>query len=41
MEDNVGLFSKDIKNLADLYKHGLQDIYYAENKIPEITPEHD
>jgi hypothetical protein len=26
----MGLFSKDIKSLEDLYKHGLQDLYYAE-----------
>ena len=37
-EDPMGLFSKDIKNLADLYKHGLQDIYYAENKILKSLP---
>jgi ferritin-like metal-binding protein YciE len=37
-EDPIGLFSKDIKNLADLYKHGLQDIYYAENKILKSLP---
>ena len=29
----MGLFSKDIQNLEDLYKHGLQDIYCAENRI--------
>jgi ferritin-like metal-binding protein YciE len=34
----MGLFSKDIKNLADLYKHGLQDIYYAENQIVKSLP---
>jgi hypothetical protein len=27
----VGLFSKDIKSLEDLFKHGLEDLYYAEN----------
>jgi ferritin-like metal-binding protein YciE len=37
-EDPMGLFSKDIKNLADLYKHGLQDIYYAENRILKSLP---
>jgi len=25
----MGLFSKDIKNLEDLYQHGLKDIYYT------------
>ena len=35
----MGLFSKDIKNLEDLYKHGLQDIYYAENQIVKSLPD--
>jgi ferritin-like metal-binding protein YciE len=35
----MGLFSKDIKTLADLYKHGLQDIYYAENQILKSLPD--
>ena len=34
----MGLFSKDIKTLEDLYKHGLQDIYYAENQIVKSLP---
>jgi ferritin-like metal-binding protein YciE len=34
----MGLFSKDIKTLEDLYKHGLQDLYYAENQILEALP---
>jgi ferritin-like metal-binding protein YciE len=34
----MGLFSKDIKTLEDLYKHGLQDIYYAENQIIKSLP---
>ncbi len=29
----MGLFSKDIKTMDDLFVHQLQDIYYAENKI--------
>src|SRR4051794_37868725 len=29
----MGLFSKDIKTLDDLFVHTLQDIYYAENQI--------
>jgi ferritin-like metal-binding protein YciE len=37
-EAAMGLFSKDIKNLADLYRHGLQDIYYAENRILKSLP---
>jgi ferritin-like metal-binding protein YciE len=35
----VGLFSKDIKNLDDLFAHTLRDIYYAENKIVQALPE--
>jgi ferritin-like metal-binding protein YciE len=31
LEDNMGIFSKDIKSMDDLFLHGLQDIYYAEN----------
>jgi ferritin-like metal-binding protein YciE len=34
----MGLFSKDIKTLEDLYTHGLQDIYYAENQILKSLP---
>ena len=34
----MGLFSKDIKNLEDLYQHGLKDIYYAENQIMKSLP---
>ena len=29
----MGLFTKDIKTLDDLFVHTLQDIYYAENQI--------
>src|SRR6476619_3715017 len=35
----MGLFSKDIKNLQDLYQHGLKDIYYAENQIVKSLPD--
>jgi ferritin-like metal-binding protein YciE len=35
----MGLFSKDIKNLEDLYQHGLKDIYYAENQIVKTLPD--
>lgn len=38
MEDNVGLFSKDIKTMNDLLLHGLQDIYYAEQQITKALP---
>jgi ferritin-like metal-binding protein YciE len=34
----MGLFSKDIKTLDDLFLHGLQDIYYAENQIIKALP---
>jgi ferritin-like metal-binding protein YciE len=34
----VGLFSKDIKSLDDLFKHGLEDLYYAENQIMKALP---
>jgi ferritin-like metal-binding protein YciE len=35
----VGLFTKDIKTMDDLFLHTLQDIYYAENKIVKSLPE--
>lgn len=35
----MGLFSKDIKTMDDLFLHTLQDIYYAENKIVKSLPE--
>src|SRR5262245_39435850 len=35
---SMGMFSKDIKSLEDLYKHGLQDLYYAENQILKALP---
>src|ERR1700712_4139201 len=34
----MGLFSKDIKTLNDLFLHGLQDIYYAEHQITKALP---
>jgi ferritin-like metal-binding protein YciE len=34
----MGFFSKDIKNLNDLFMHGLQDLYYAENQIMKALP---
>jgi ferritin-like metal-binding protein YciE len=34
----MGLFSKDIKTMDDLFVHTLQDIYYAENKIVQNLP---
>jgi ferritin-like metal-binding protein YciE len=38
MEDSMGIFTKDIKTMDDLFLHGLQDIYYAENQIAKSLP---
>jgi ferritin-like metal-binding protein YciE len=38
MEEAMGLFSKDMKSLEDLFVHGLQDVYYAENRIVKSLP---
>ena len=35
----MGLFSKDIKSMDDLFVHTLQDMYYAENKIVKSLPD--
>jgi len=35
----MGLFSRDIKTMDDLFLHTLQDIYYAENKIVNSLPD--
>jgi ferritin-like metal-binding protein YciE len=35
----MGFFSKDIKNLNDLFMHGLEDLYYAENQIMKALPD--
>jgi ferritin-like metal-binding protein YciE len=37
-EQRVGLFSKDIETMDDLFVHGLQDIYYAEKQIVKSLP---
>jgi ferritin-like metal-binding protein YciE len=34
----MGLFTKDIETMDDLFLHGLKDIYYAENKIVQSLP---
>ena len=34
----MGLFSKDIKSMDDLFLHTLQDIFYAENQIVKALP---
>ena len=33
------LFTKDIKNMDDLFLHTLRDIYYAEKQIVKALPE--
>jgi ferritin-like metal-binding protein YciE len=38
-ETAMGLFSKDIKNMDDLFVHTLRDIYYAENQIVKALPD--
>jgi ferritin-like metal-binding protein YciE len=35
----MGLFSKDIKTMDDLFVHTLKDIYYAENQILKALPD--
>ena len=35
----MGLFSKDIKSLDDLFVHTLRDVYYAENQIVKALPD--
>jgi ferritin-like metal-binding protein YciE len=35
----MGLFTKDIKTMDDLFLHVLQDIYYAEKQIMKALPD--
>lgn len=35
----MGLFSKDIKSMDNLFTHTLQDIYYAEKQILKALPD--
>jgi ferritin-like metal-binding protein YciE len=35
----MGLFSKDIKTMDDLFVHTLRDVYYAEKQILKALPE--
>jgi ferritin-like metal-binding protein YciE len=37
--DAMGLFSRDIKTLNDLFVHTLRDIYYAEKQIVKALPD--
>jgi hypothetical protein len=34
----MGLFTKDIKTMNDLFVHQLQDIYYAEKQLVKALP---
>src|SRR5581483_3517922 len=35
----MGLFTKDIKTMDDLFLHVMQDVYYAENQIVKNLPD--
>jgi ferritin-like metal-binding protein YciE len=35
----MGLFTRDIKTMSDLFVHTLRDIYYAETQITKALPE--
>jgi ferritin-like metal-binding protein YciE len=35
----MGLFTRDIKTMDDLFLHTLRDVYYAENKIVKSLPD--
>jgi ferritin-like metal-binding protein YciE len=35
----MGLFSKDIQNMNDLFVHTLRDVYYAEKQIVKTLPD--
>jgi ferritin-like metal-binding protein YciE len=37
-EKTMGLFSKEIATMDDLFLHGLKDIFYAENQIVKALP---
>ena len=34
----MGLFTKDLESMDDLFLHGLMDIYYAEKQIIQSLP---
>ena len=34
----MGLFSKDIEGMNDLFEHQMKDIYYAEKRIAGALP---
>lgn len=35
----MGLFTRDIQSMDDLFVHGLKDIYYAEHRIAKALPD--
>jgi ferritin-like metal-binding protein YciE len=35
----MGIFTKDIKKMDDLFVHTLRDMYYAENQIVKALPD--
>jgi ferritin-like metal-binding protein YciE len=37
-DEQMGIFSKDIRSMDDLFLHQLQDIYYAEQQITKALP---
>jgi ferritin-like metal-binding protein YciE len=37
-EPAMGLFTRDIKTMSDLFVHQLQDIYYAEQQLVKALP---
>ena len=37
--ETMGLFSRDIETMDDLFVHTLRDIYYAEKQILKALPE--
>jgi ferritin-like metal-binding protein YciE len=38
-DNTMGLFTKDIETMDDLFVHTLKDIYYAENQIVKALPD--
>jgi ferritin-like metal-binding protein YciE len=34
----MGLFTKDVKTMNDLFLHQVQDLYYAENQLVKTLP---
>jgi uncharacterized protein DUF892 len=38
-DPTMGLFTKDIKTMNDLFVHQLKDIYYAERQLVKALPD--